>query len=148
MILDTLTELSNAQDIHAASAASTNSYNFGTRANYDDGWNSHPGNPNPGRGNPVRVLFTVTTAAAAGDAAKTLTVNLQDSADDSTFANLSGGATGAITGATLVAGYQWEIFIPDTCRQYMQAYYTLSAAFTSLAISCDVVLDAQTNRSW
>jgi hypothetical protein len=147
MILDTLTELSSAQDIHAASCASTNSYNFGTRANYDDAWNSHPGNPNPGRGNPVRVLFTVTTAAAAGDAAKTLTVALQDSTDDSTFADTT-AKTGTITGATLVAGYQWEMFLPDTVRQYMQAYYTLSAAFTSLAIQCDMVVDAQTNRSW
>jgi hypothetical protein len=147
MILDTLSELSNAQDIHAASVASTNSYNFGLRNNYDDAWNSHPGPPNPGKGRPMRVLFTVTTAAAAGDAAKTLTVALQDSTDNATFADTP-AKTGAITGATLVAGYQWEMFVPDVLRQYMQAYYTLSAAFTSLAISCDIVEDVQTNRSW
>ena len=147
MYLDSLTELSNAQDVHAGSCASTNSYNFGLRHNYDDGWNSHSAAPNPGQGEPMRVLFTVTTAFTGGTGTY-LQVKLQDSADDTTFADLSGGATGQIPVASLVAGYQFELIVPDKCRQYMQAYYSMDAAFGAAAISADIVRDVQTNRVW
>ena len=145
MILDSLAELGYQQDIHAGSCASTNSYNFGLRHNYDDAWNPHSGPPNPGQGNPMRVLFTVTTAFAGGTS---LQVNLQDSADDTTFADMVAGATEAIPLASLVEGFQFELFVPDSCRQYMQAYYTLVGAFTAGAISADIVLDVQTARTW
>ena len=89
MIIDKLLQVSNEQAV-TASAASTDVIDFG-QANPDSGLNDN-----------VTLSITVDEAATAAGAA-TVTFSIQDSADNSTFADVY--ATAAIGKATLVAGF-------------------------------------------
>jgi hypothetical protein len=145
MLIDNTTVLSDKQAISASGATvSASCYNFGTRVNYDDAWNSHPGNPNPGSGEPVRVLFTVTTAFTGN--LTTVTFSLADGTDGNTFTNLI-VSTAAIAKASLVQGYQFELIVPDKSRQYLAAVYTTDNTCTG-NVSAAIVKDVQTNRNW
>lgn len=91
------------------------------------------------------------TAAAGGDAAKTLTITLES---DST-ANLATSATvhytsPAITGATLTAGYvAVRILLPSgDYERYLGVRYTVSATFTSFEILAFLTLDPQRNINY
>lgn len=108
MIIDYLAVLSDAQAV-TASAASTNVID--TLA---AGLARHPG---------VRFQFLVdTTADSSGDAA-TVTFSIQDSADNSSFADIV--ASPARAQALLVAGYvAFEGELPYH-RRYVRGYYTV-----------------------
>jgi hypothetical protein len=94
------------------------------------------------------LIVLVQTAAAGGDAAKTLTITLEsDSTANLATAPVVHASTAAITGATLVAGYEaWRIPLPSgNYKRYLGLRYTVSAGFTSFAIRAFIVADAQRN---
>jgi hypothetical protein len=154
MYFDSLLMFDSALDIHGGSVASTNSIPLGSRVNYDDAWNSHPGNSNIGAGNQVKVGFLINDAVVSSGA-PTLVVALQDSADNATFANILLSAT--LAGATLAtacgsntSGYELEMTVPNSTRKYLGAYYTIggTGGFTSMTITGGILLDVQTNGVW
>lgn len=110
-ILDKGLEFSDAQAV-TSTAASTNVIDLTVTA------------PNIGRGNNLLVQVATNEAATASGSA-TVTFALQDSADNSTFADIF--TTGAIGKATLVAGYiVFTIAIPPTVRRYLRINYTVA----------------------
>lgn len=60
------------------------------------------------------------TAAGAG----TLTISLQDSADDSSYANIASTATLAL--ADLKQGDSFELALPQTHRRYLRMNYVVA----------------------
>jgi hypothetical protein len=66
-------------------------------------------------------------ATAALVEAKTITLGFQDSADDSSFANIAGTGTLVITGGTGGAGGagNMTINLPPATRRYVRAYATV-----------------------
>lgn len=153
MILDSLTELSNAQDIHSGSQASSSGYNCGTRVNYDDAWTgAHDGQQNVGQGNPVKAVFNVFNAAAASGA-PTLTIELQDASDNVNFNTIeSSGALSVSTLTSIGGNYRFEMDLPPSVRQYIQGYYVIggTGSFSSLQVSMDLVPadGVPSNRVW
>jgi len=84
-------------------------------------------NPNLGEGTPLFARVRVTADFADGTSLK---VSLQDSADNSTFADLA--STAAIATATLVQGYNFvKLAIPDEHRRYVRLNYTVSGTMTA-----------------
>jgi len=78
--------------------------------------------------------FYAMCLAYTGTAAK-LVIGLEDSADDATFAAVSGTA---IPTADIVAGFNTRIAIPPgtALRRYVRAYWTVTAGLTSADIVC------------
>lgn len=99
---------------------------------------------NIGSGEPLEVIVGVGTTFTAGGAA-TMTIALQDSADNSTFADVLVGP--AIAVATMVAGYEaFRIRIPATTRRYIALNYTVATGpMTAGALSAFVTPDRQDN---
>lgn len=94
------------------------------------------------------LIVLVQTAAAGGDAAKTLTITLEsDSTANLATAPVVHASTTAITGATLVAGYEaWRIPLPSgSYKRYLGLRYTVSAGFTSFNIRAFITPDPQRN---
>lgn len=97
-------------------------------------------------------VIQVLTAAAGGDAAKTVTFTLES---DSTE-NLATSATvhwtsAAITGATLVAGYTVVAMrLPSavTYERYLGVRYTVSASFTAFQLLAFTTLDIPANQHY
>lgn len=94
------------------------------------------------------LIVQVQTAAAGGDAAKTLTITLESAAD----AGLTSGpvvhyTTTAITGATLIAGYvAVRLALPSAdYKRFIGLRYTVSAGFTSFNIRAFLTADPQRN---
>lgn len=94
------------------------------------------------------LIVQVLTAAAGGDAAKTLTITLES---DST-ADLATSATvhytsPAFTGAQLIAGFNClRIPLPSgNYERYLGLRYTVSAGFTSFQILAFMTPDPQRN---
>ena len=88
------------------------------------------------------VVTCDTTTTSAG--ASTVTFSVQDSADNSTFADVVVSA--AIPKATLVAGYQLVLPMPRKLRQYCRVYYTVAVAnLTAGAFSAQLVSGFQQN---
>lgn len=84
--------------------------------------------------------FLINTTVAATGGASTTTFSIQDSADNTTFADIARSAD--IGKATLVAGYVVSLIIPAGCRRYIQGYYTISTNnWTSGKVDCRIVLD-------
>lgn len=79
-------------------------------------------NNNEALGNALFVEFLATQAFTAAGAA-TLDIDIQDSADDSSFASVL--KLSAIPKATLVVGYKWVAYLPPTTRKYIKAVYTV-----------------------
>jgi hypothetical protein len=139
MILDKNNELSSAQRVcnGGATEVSENVYDCGAA------------NANTGMGEPLIFVFTV-DAAFAGTAT-TLTVNLQDcTTAGGTYYDIPGASSGAIAKATLVAGYQFTIVMPPTAHdRYIGVNYVGDNTFeTTGTITCQVVKDFQSNRTW
>lgn len=130
MIIDKSLQVSSAQAV-TASAASTDVIDF-VQANPDLGMDSHSS-----------MVFTVSeAAAAAGDA--TVTFSVQDSADNSTFADVA--VTAAIGKASLPVGAQVVIPMPVKLRRYCRAYYTIGTGpLTAGKFSAQVVAGIQQN---
>jgi hypothetical protein len=133
MFIDKLLQVSNAQAV-TATAASTDVIDFGQA------------NPNVGLDDRSNMVITVDTAAAAVGAA-TVTFSVQDSADNSTFADVAVSA--AIGKADLVAGFQHIIPMPTKLRRYCRVNYTVATGpLTAGAFSAQVVTGVQQNVSY
>lgn len=84
--------------------------------------------------------FLINTTVAASGGASTTTFSIQDSADNTTFADIARSAD--IAKASLVAGYVVNLIIPASHRRYLQGYYTISTNnWTSGKVDCRIVLD-------
>lgn len=133
MFIDKLLQVSNAQAV-TATAASTDVIDFGQA------------NPNVGLDDRSNMVITVDTAATAAGAA-TVTFSVQDSADNSTFADVAVSA--AIGMGDLVAGYQHIIPMPTKLRRYCRVNYTVATGpLTAGAFSAQVVTGVQQNVSY
>lgn len=111
-IIDAQLELSDAQAV-TASAASTNVIDLTATA------------PNLGQGSQDLYLQVIcdTTADSSGDAA-TLDIALQDSANNSSFANVL--ASVQLAEASVTAGTTLFITkLPPNLRRYIRVYYTV-----------------------
>lgn len=94
------------------------------------------------------LIVQVQTAAAGGDAAKTLTITLESAAD----AGLTSGpvvhfASAALTGAQLIAGFT-AVRVPLPSADYKRftgLRYTVSAGFTAFNILAYITPDPQRN---
>ena len=133
MIIDKLLQVSNEQVV-TATAASTDVIDFGQV------------NPNSGLNQNTSVAITVDEVAAAAGAA-TVTFAVQDSADNSSFADVA--STVAIGKATLVAGYQILIPMPPVHRRYVRVNYTVATGpLTTGKFSAQIVTGVQANRAY
>lgn len=99
---------------------------------------------NIGSGNQVEVLVSVGTAFTAAGAA-TMTVALQDSADNTTFADVL--VSPAIAVASLTAGFEaLRVRVPATTRRYIALNYTVATGpMTAGALTAVLELDRQDN---
>ena len=130
MIIDKLLQVSDAQAV-TASAASTDAIDFG-QANPDVGMDC------------LSTMAITTKVAAAAAGAATVTFSVQDSADNSTWADVA--VTAAIPKATLVAGYQHIIPMPTKLRRYCRVYYTVATGpLTAGTFSAQIVTGIQQN---
>ena len=132
MIVDNNLYMSDAQAI-TASAASSKSLDMVNALR------------NVGGGEPVELVVQVASALLASGGAANLTVALQDSADNSSFATVVSGP--AVAKASLVAGFELlRIRLPAGLRRYIQVYYTADTNdFTSGTVNAYLVLDRQDN---
>jgi len=130
MIIDKALQVSNEQAV-TTTAASTDVIDLGQA------------NPNLGLNDHTSLAITVDTAVTA-DGAATVTFSLQDSADNSSFADVV--ATAAIGKATLVAGAQIVLPMPTKLRRYVRVYYTVATGpLTAGKFSAQVVTGIQQN---
>lgn len=130
MFIDKTLQVSNEQAV-TASAASTDVIDFGQA------------NPDIGMTDICNMVITTDEAATAAGAA-TVTFSVQDSADNSTFADVA--VTTAIGKATLAAGYQHVIPMPTKLRRYCRVYYTVATGpLTAGKFSAQVVTGIQQN---
>lgn len=130
MYIDKNLQVSNEQAV-TATAASTDVIDFGQA------------NPDVGMTDLCSMVITTDEAAAAAGAA-TVTFSVQDSADNSTFADVA--VTAAIPKATLVAGYQHVIPLPTKMRRYCRVNYTVGTGpLTAGKFSAQIVTGFQQN---
>lgn len=130
MFIDKLLQVSNEQAV-TASAASTDVIDF------------RQANPDIGMSDITSMVITVDESANAAGAA-TVTLSVQDSADNSSFADVA--VTAAIGKATLVAGYQHVIPMPTKLRRYCRVYYTVGTGpLTAGKFSAQIVTGIQQN---
>lgn len=130
MFIDKLLQVSNEQAV-TSSAASTDVIDFGQV------------NPDIGMSDITSMVITVDESATAAGAA-TVTLSVQDSADNSSFADVA--VTAAIGKATLVAGYQHVIPMPTKLRRYCRVYYTVGTGpLTAGKFSAQIVTGIQQN---
>ena len=133
MFIDKALQVSSEQAV-TASAASTDVIDFGQA------------NPNIGMDDRSKMVITVDESATASGAA-TVTFSVQDSADNSSFADVA--VTAAIGKATLVAGYQHVIPMPTKLRRYVRVYYTVATGpLTAGKFSAQVVAGIQQNVAY
>ena len=130
MIIDRQLQVSNEQAV-TVSAASTDVIDFGQL------------NPNSGMSDRLDLSITVDEAVAAAGAA-TVTFSIQDSADNSTFADIA--LTAAIAKTSLPIGAQVTIPMPNTHRRYVRVYYTVGTGpLTAGKFSAQIVTGLQLN---
>jgi len=130
MIIDKLLQVSDDQAV-TATAASTNVIDFGQK------------NPNTGLTDLLKMVITVGESATA-DGAATVTFAIQDSADNSSFADVA--TSGAIGKADLAAGAQIIIPMPINHRRYVRVNYTVATGpLTAGKFSAQVVTGIQDN---
>jgi hypothetical protein len=94
------------------------------------------------------LIVQAKTAAAGGDAAKTITITLESAAD----AGLTSGpvvhaSTTAILGSAITAGATlWRIALPSAdYKRFIGLRYTVSAGFTSFEMLAFTTADPQRN---
>lgn len=94
------------------------------------------------------LVVQVQTAAAGGDAAKTLTITVESATDAGlTTANVAHFTSIAFTGAQLVIGFTAiRVQLPSAqYRRYLGLRYTVSAGFTAFNILAYLTPDIQNN---
>jgi hypothetical protein len=126
MIIDKYLQLSDNQAI-TATAASENVIDAGGAVR------------DLGGGEPLYAVFSVTQSFTVSTGTPTLTLAVQDSADNGTFVNVV--ATAPIALAELKVGKQVVLALPPGLRRYLRANYTASAAFTGGKVSAQIVRD-------
>ena len=145
MYIDTNLEFSDAQSI-TATAISEDVYDTLSIAAGAGSVGINGGNVTTDLGQAADLYLVVlaTTAAAGGDAAKTLTVTLES---DST-ANLATSATvhfstGAIVGTAITAGARLATLrLPHGAyERYLGVRYTVSASFTAFTVDAFLTTD-------
>jgi hypothetical protein len=133
MIIDKQLQVSNEQAV-TSSAASSDVIDFGQT------------NPSTGMCECVTMAITVDEAATASGSA-TVTFSIQDSADNSSFADVA--VTAAIGKASLTAGAQVLIPMPVKHRRYVRVYYTVATGpLTAGKFSAQVVTGIQANTAY
>lgn len=134
MIIDKSLQVSDAQAV-TASAASTDVIDTGVA------------NRAIGTDTSLALSITVDESATASGAA-TVTFSLQDSADNSTFADVV--ASAAIGKAALTAGKQPVLFkLPNGLRRYLRVYYTVATGpLTAGKFSAQIVMNGQNNVAY
>ncbi len=132
-IIDKNLQISNAQAI-TATATSTDVIDAGATKNAAIGRDL-------GGGTQLFLEVTVgATFTAAG--AGTLTIALQDSADNSSFADVL--TTPALALASLVVGSRFYIPLPAKMRRYIRANYTVATGPMTAGTLCAQVVDGMT----
>jgi len=130
MIIDKFLQVSNEQAV-TATAASTDVIDFGQT------------NPNTGMSDHLDLSITVDEAATAAGAA-TVVFSIQDSADNSSFADVA--STVAIGKAALPLGAQIVIPMPKLHRRYVRVNYTVATGpLTAGKFSAQFVTGLQLN---
>jgi hypothetical protein len=87
--------------------------------------------------NPPRVVLHITGPTSAGSNTGVITLVLQDSADNSTFATI---LTGKVSTANAADMNPYSFFVPPKHRRYLRAQYVVATqAFTAGALSCGIV---------
>lgn len=133
MIIDKALQVSNEQTV-TATAASTDVIDFGQA------------NPTTGLNPMMHMVIGVDQAATAAGAA-TVVFSVQDSADNSTFADVA--ATAAIGKAALTLGQQIVIPMPTAHRRYVRVNYTVGTGpLTAGQFSAQVVTGFNQNRAF
>jgi hypothetical protein len=133
MIIDKALQVSNEQVV-TATAASTDVIDFGQA------------NPNSGVQANTTMVITVDELAAAAGAA-TVTFSVQDSADNSAWADVA--VTAAIGKAALGAGKLVAIPMPLVHRRYVRVYYTVATGpLTTGKFSSQVVVGFQQSTAY
>lgn len=131
MIIDKFLQMADAQAV-TASAASADVIDCGQS------------NPDLGAGDqPLSLVVTVDEAATAAGAA-TLTVALQDSADNASFADVV--VSRAVPKAELGAGSQIVVPLPSQHRRYLRTNFVVGTGpLTAGAFSAQIVAGYQQN---
>ena len=130
MIIDRQLQVSNEQAV-TSTAASTDVIDFGQT------------NPNTGMSDHLGLSITVDEAATAAGAA-TVTFSIQDSADNSSFADIA--VTPAIAKTALTLGAQVVIPMPKLHRRYVRVNYTVATGpLTAGKFSAQFVAGLQLN---
>lgn len=133
MIIDKLLQVSDAQTV-TTTAASTDVIDFGQTR------------PNTGMSDMLKLAVTVDEAATAAGAA-TVTFSIQDSADNSSFADIAVSAP--IGKAVLKVGAQVIIPMPVTHRRYVRVNYTVATGpLTAGKFSAQFVTGIQLNSPY
>ena len=133
MYIDKFLQVSTNQAV-TASAPSTDVIDFGQA------------NPNLGLSDHANLVVTVGTAVAAAGAA-TVTFVLQDSADNSSWADVM--ASGPIPKALLTAGFHLALAMPPKLRRYVRVNYVVGTGpLTAGTFSAQVVAGFQQNTAY
>lgn len=99
-----------------------------------------------GAGEQLYLEFTVSVAATASGAA-TVTFSLQDSADNSSFADVLASAPIAV--ANLTPGKAYYLPLPPGLRRYLRGYFTVATGpLTAGAFHAQIVDGANFIRSY
>jgi hypothetical protein len=132
MILDKENQLADAQAL-SATGYTTNTVDGGTASPVGDA----------GSGEPMALLFTVTTAAdlASGDETYQFQIVQSANANLSSHDVLSQTDTSLITKTVLVAGYQVIMPIPPglVTKRYLGGRVVLGGTTPSISVSCYLV---------
>lgn len=133
MIIDKFLQVSDDQAV-TTTAASTDVIDFGQA------------NPNTGMDDRSKMVITVGETTAASGAA-TVTFAVQDSADNSSWADVV--ATAAIGKAALAAGQQVVLPMPTKLRRYCRVNYTVGTGpLTAGKFSAQIVAGTQQNTHY
>lgn len=125
-IIDKFLELSLAQAI-TVTAVSTNVVDAGATKAASIGRDIGSGTP----------MFLEVSVASTMTGAGTLTIVLQDSADNTTFADVLSSAALAV--ATLTAGKSYYVPLPAGMRRYVRANYVItSGPFTGGTLNASI----------
>lgn len=124
MILDGETRLSDAQSL-SASGATTNYYDQGLDHDL-------------GRGEPMAMVFTITTAADTADGNETYSFAAQTD-DNTSFSSATDMIERSMAGADLEVGAQVVLPLPPEAERYVRGYVTLGGTTPSVSFDCDIM---------